>query len=85
MKILEVFAEPLSYGGQEAFILNMYTNFKKEDDGYIFFTPYYCDNKKLKEVVSKKKDVIVSKNKKFNSIFRKIFYIRELKSFLKNI
>lgn len=83
MRILEVFAEPLSYGGQEAFILNMYKNFENKDYNYIFFTPYYCDNEKLTKEVEKRKDKIISQNRKFDSKFRKKYYVEELKKFLK--
>lgn len=83
--IAEVFAEPLSYGGQESFIINMYENFTKENLKYIFFTPYYCDNERLKKDVQKKNsDKLIYMNKNFNSKCRKIFFIKELKKFLKN-
>lgn len=83
MRILEVFAEPLSYGGQEAFILNMYMNFKEQKNKYVFFTPYYCDNNKLQQEVEKRKDVIIARNKNFDSKLRKKYYIEELKKFFK--
>lgn len=83
MRILEVFAEPLSYGGQEAFILNMYMNFKEQKNKYVFFTPYYCDNNKLQQEVEKRKDVIIARNKNFDSKLRKKYYVEELKKFFK--
>lgn len=82
--VAEIFAEPLSYGGQEAFIINMYENFIKKNISYIFFTPYYCDNERLKKDIDKNKnDKLVYKNRSFNSRMRKIFYKNELKKFLK--
>lgn len=83
--IAEIFAEPLSYGGQESFIINMYENFTKENLKYIFFTPYYCDNERLKNDIQKKNcDKLIYMNKSFNSKFRKIIFMKELKKFLKN-
>ena len=44
MRILQIFGEPLSFGGQEAFTMNMYENIDKSKIQFDFFTPYYCDN-----------------------------------------
>ena len=43
-KILEAFGEPISHGGQEAFIFNVLRNINMEGLQMDFFTPYYCDN-----------------------------------------
>lgn len=81
-KILEVFGEPLSYGGQEAFILNMYKNFSDNNE-FTFFTPFYCDNANLIEETNNNGDKIFSYNKEFNSKLRKKYFIEEFDRFLK--
>ena len=40
LKVLECYGEPLEYGGQEAFIINMYQNFSSNNIKYTFFTPF---------------------------------------------
>ena len=75
MKILEFFCEPLSYGGQEAFIYNMYSNFTVEAT-YTFITPFAANNKKLISLIQTKKDSLISEDLEFDSPFRKINIIR---------
>ena len=69
-KIIEFFGEPLSYGGQEAFVLNLYSHFKR-DAQYTFVTPFIANNKELSELIQIKKDRLVADNNEFNSIKRK--------------
>lgn len=83
LSVLECFAEPLSYGGQEAFIYNMYSNFKNKNINYTFFTPYYCDNVKLKEIIKQKEDKLFFCNKTFDTKLRKYYYLKELNKFMK--
>ena len=83
INVLECFAEPLSYGGQEAFIYNMYSNFENDKIKYTFFSPYYCDNTKLKELIKSKKDKLIVCNNTFDSKLRKYYYIKELKKHIK--
>lgn len=83
IKVLECFAEPLSYGGQETFIYNMYSNFKNNKIKYTFFTPYYCDNTKLKDLIKSKKDNLIVCNNSFDNKLRKYYYLKELKRHLK--
>ena len=44
MKILEAFGEPISYGGQESFVLNMLSEMDREHMQIDLLTPYYCDS-----------------------------------------
>lgn len=44
MKILEAFGEPISYGGQEAFVMNMLDHMDRSGMSFDMLTPYYCDN-----------------------------------------
>lgn len=75
MKILEFFGEPLSYGGQETFILNMYKNFV-QDFEYSFITPFLVDNTELIETVLKKGDGIQGYNYPFESRYRKKYIFK---------
>ena len=78
MKVIEFFGEPLSYGGQEAFIYNMYSHFTKSAK-YLFITPFHADNKELIEIIKNKGDECVSCNYKFESVLRKLNIIRSAK------
>ena len=53
-KILEVFGEPISHGGQEAFIFNVLRNIDMEGLQIDFFTPYYCDNPSAEKLIREK-------------------------------
>lgn len=47
MRVLEAFGEPLSYGGQEAFVMNMLGCMDRTDMTIDLLSPYYCDNERL--------------------------------------
>ena len=83
MKVLQMFAEPFSSGGQEAFIMNMYENIDKNKVQFDFFTPYYCDNVKMKERIESMGGRIFAQNGSFDSKNRKKIFIKEAKEFLK--
>lgn len=70
LKIMEFFGEPISYGGQETFIMNMYSHFKRNAE-YTFVTPFVADNKELIDLISNKKDVLIADDYNFNSTHRK--------------
>ena len=44
MKILEAFGEPISYGGQEAFVMSALPYIDSRDMEIDLLSPYYCDN-----------------------------------------
>ncbi|MBQ3292000.1 MAG: glycosyltransferase [Mogibacterium sp.] len=44
MRVLEAFGEPFSYGGQEAFVMNVLGKMDRKGIEADFLTPYYCDN-----------------------------------------
>lgn len=83
MKILEFFGEPLSYGGQEAFIYNMYVHFQKNAE-YTFLTPFFANNEELLNVISAKSDKIIACNHEFQSAFRKKYIIDSALEFINN-
>ena len=81
LNVLEAAGEAFSYGGQEAFLINMYKNFG--NNHYTFFTPFYCDNKDLIKLTEEKKDSIISYNYNFNSVLRKKYIKKATKDVLK--
>ncbi len=83
VKVLEFFGEPLAFGGQEAFMLNMYENFENKNI-YTLATPFELTNKKLIEVSKRRDEKIISYNYNFNSKSRKKYIKKSLKDILKN-
>lgn len=71
VKVLQFFGEPLAYGGQEAFMVNMYKNFENNNIHYTFCTPFNSENKTLIELTKQKNDEIVAYNYEFHSKLRK--------------
>lgn len=51
MKVLEAFGEPISNGGQEAFVMNVLQRIDKNELQIDFLTPYYCDNEFYREII----------------------------------
>lgn len=81
-KVLQVFGEPLSNGGQESFIMNMYRNIDRTRVQFDFFTPYYCDNEKLVNEINSYGGNAYEGKGDFESKDRKKFFIKNLKKFL---
>lgn len=65
IKVLQIFGEPLSNGGQESFVLNLYNHFNTERFVFDFYTPYYCDNDYLKETVQNLGGTVFEQNLNF--------------------
>ena len=86
MKVLQCFAaENFAYGGQEEFLMNMFTNFKNENISYVFYTPFIVNNKKFKKISEDKNIEIYSDNKCTKHKIRgKIAIKKGFKNFLKN-
>lgn len=51
MKILEAFGEPVSYGGQEIFVMNVLDHMDRSGMEIDFLTPYFCDNESIRSRV----------------------------------
>lgn len=51
MKVLEVFGEPISNGGQESFVINTIQHMNRADMQVDLLTPYYCDNDHYRAIV----------------------------------
>lgn len=81
MRVLEVFGEPISNGGQESFVVNTVTLL--EDDIHIdMLTPYYCDNEHYKELIEKRGGSVYSLNLNFNPGGNRGSIVKPLKKFL---
>lgn len=48
MRILEAFGEPISYGGQESFVMNVLDNMDMTGIRADLLSPYYCDNDNIR-------------------------------------
>ena len=72
INVLEFFGEQLAYGGQEAFMINMYKNFENKNIRYTFCTSFDSTNSKLIKMVDDRGDKIVAYNYNINSKFRKV-------------
>ena len=81
-KVLQVFGEPLSNGGQESFIMNMYRNIDRTKIQFDFFTPYYCDNDKLVAEINSLGGNVFERKGNFDSKGNKKDFIKNLKEFL---
>lgn len=84
IRVLQVFGEPLSNGGQEAFIMNTYRNIDKSKIQFDFFTPYYCEEKWISEEIKRLGGKLYTSNNKFNTKKVKKIFIDECKKFLNN-
>lgn len=51
MKVLEVFGEPISSGGQESLVINIISHMNLENMKIDLLTPYYCDHTYYKSVI----------------------------------
>lgn len=66
LKVLEAFGEPISHGGQEAFVMNYARNADYNKFTIDYLTPYYCDNREISDFVKSKKGRLIAFNEKFN-------------------
>lgn len=77
------FGEPISYGGQEAFMLNRYSNFRQKNIRYSFVTPFNADNNRFRERIRNRGDLLVHLDYPFQSRKRKAYIAKAAKSVLK--
>lgn len=66
IKVLHIFGEPISNGGQESYLMNMYRNVDHSKVIFDFFTPYYCDNENIKKEIENLGGKIYIYNGRFN-------------------
>ena len=84
-KVLQVFGDPISYGGQEKFVYNIYKYMN--DDSVIFdlFTPFYCNNDEIKNFIEKRGGKVYHYDFEFKSFDEnKKYFYKSLTDFLKN-
>lgn len=82
-RIMEFFGEPLNYGGQELFMINMYNNLSESID-FTFVTPFEATNTRFKNMIKNKKDKLFVDNKKFETKFRKKHILETAKKYITN-
>ena len=51
-KVLEVFGEPISRGGQESYVMSILQNMDLSELSIDLFTPYYCNNQECVDYIS---------------------------------
>lgn len=83
VNVLEFFGEPLEYGGQEAFMLNMYEKFEAKNIKYTLCTPFDLTNEKLIKLAESRNETIVHYDYQFFSKFRKKYILKAAKKILK--
>lgn len=84
IRILQLFGEPLSNGGQEAALMNIYRNIDRSKFQFDFYTPFYNDNIQMRTEIENLGGKVFASNGKFESMFRKLYFARNTKKFLKN-
>ena len=52
-RVLEIFGEPISHGGQESYVINILRQIDTKQVMIDFYTPYYCDNEEYVKIVEK--------------------------------
>lgn len=65
-RVLEVFGEPVSNGGQESFVINVLRHMDMSDMSVDLLTPYYCDNEHYRKIVEELNGKIVALGVDFN-------------------
>lgn len=83
LRVLELFGEPISHGGQEAFAINV-VNALDSNYHIDFLTPYYEDNVAYKNIVEAKGGEIYALNLPFNPGGVKFAVEKPIKQFLNN-
>ena len=82
IKVLEYFGDPIVYGGQEIFMINMYRKMKDGNIHYVFGTPFFVQNKELPGLVQQRGDSIEKQQLRERGIIRKHNIIKGLKEIL---
>ena len=83
-RVLEIFGEPISYGGQESFFFNVLQNINMDNLQIDVFTPYYCDNEISRKLVEKYGGKLIEAKLDFQPGKSRANIIKPLISYLKN-
>ncbi len=82
IKVLEYFGEPLWYGGEEMFMINMYKNFESKDVSYSLGTAFTLTNQNLIELAKKRNETIYHFDYDTKSKSRRRYAKKSLKQIL---
>ncbi|WP_225362303.1 glycosyltransferase [Secundilactobacillus silagei] len=82
MHVLEVFGEPISFGGQESFVFNNIKAMNLQGLKFDFLTPYYIDNENYSQFIKKIDGHLFSFNLGFNPGKSRLNIIKHFDSFL---
>lgn len=83
MKILEMFGEPVSNGGQESFVINMLTHMETSGLTVDVLTPYYCDNAYYENIIKERGGRLYCLNLPFEPGKSRFNLLKPLKKFLR--
>lgn len=83
ISVLEIFGEPISFGGQESFVFNTIGAMNRENLKIDFLTPYYVDNPKYQRFIKQIDGNLYKFNLKFEPGKSRVNLIRPLEQFLK--
>ena len=83
MKVLELFGEPISNGGQESFVISVVSHINDDSIHIDLLTPYYCDNTYYEEIIKRRGGKVYSLGVKFNPGGDRRSIIAPLSSFFK--
>ena len=81
-RVLQVYGEILSNGGQEAYSMNMYRNIDREKVQFDFYTPYYCDNENLVKEIKQLGGNVYTGGGRFELEGNKKDFVKNLSKFL---
>lgn len=84
VRVLEMFGEPITYGGQESVVYNMLSTFNLKNDFNIdLYTPYYADNADLIRLVNTNNGKIYTSNVQFKTNDNRFLLSKYVRAFLK--
>lgn len=81
-KVIEIFAEPISNGGQESFVMNVLQKMDLTDLHVDLCTPYYCDNDQYRNNIEEHNGKIYCANNEFRPGKSRFYYLKLFQSFL---
>lgn len=82
IKVLEIFAEPISNGGQESFAIKVVQKMDKTGMQVDFLTPYYCDNDYYKNIIQEFGGKVYAWELPFRPGKSRAFYAKLIQEFL---
>ena len=84
IKVLEMFGEPISYGGQESVVSNMLSTFDLKNTFQVsLFTPYFANNQYLKKVIDDNNGIVFELGLKFKIKDNRFFLLKHIDKFFK--